>query len=74
MLELERRSTRSHSLESPLWKWVWTSRKIDYGMNEQGNKDRTLIEWCAEFVSCCVGSILMLLRDCGRLLLHDMCS
>ena len=30
----ERRSTRSHPLENWLWKWLWTCRKADCGMND----------------------------------------
>jgi len=30
ILELERGSTRSHSVENWLWKWLWTCRKTYY--------------------------------------------
>jgi hypothetical protein len=34
ILEIERGSTRSHSMENSLWKRLQTCRKTDYGMNE----------------------------------------
>jgi hypothetical protein len=32
--EIERRSTKSHSVENSLWKRLWTRRKIDYIIRE----------------------------------------
>jgi hypothetical protein len=34
ILEIERGSTRSHSMENSLWKRLWTCHKTDYRMNE----------------------------------------
>ena len=34
ILETGRRSTRSHYVESSLWKTLWTYRKADYTMND----------------------------------------
>ena len=34
ILEIERGSTESHSVEKSLWKGQWTCRKTDCGMNE----------------------------------------
>jgi hypothetical protein len=34
ILEIERGSTRSHRVETSLWKRLRTCRKTDYGMNE----------------------------------------
>jgi hypothetical protein len=34
ILEIERGTTRSQSVENSLWKRLWTCRKTDYGMNE----------------------------------------
>ena len=34
MLEVERGSTRSHSVENSLWKKLCTCRRTDYGMTE----------------------------------------
>jgi hypothetical protein len=34
ILEIERGSTRSHSVENSLWKRLRTCRKTDYRMNE----------------------------------------
>jgi hypothetical protein len=31
ILEIERGRTRSHSVKSSLWKWLWTYRRTDYG-------------------------------------------
>jgi hypothetical protein len=33
ILEIERKSTRSHSVKNCLWKKLWTCRKTDYRMN-----------------------------------------
>jgi hypothetical protein len=37
ILEIERGSTRSHSMENSLWKRLWTCRKTDCRMNEYIN-------------------------------------
>jgi hypothetical protein len=42
VLEIERGSTRSYSVENSLWKWQRTCRKTDYGMNYSHNM--TLID------------------------------
>jgi hypothetical protein len=34
ILEIERESTGSHSVENSLWKRLWISLKTDYGMND----------------------------------------
>jgi hypothetical protein len=34
VLEIERGSTRSPSVENSFWKRLWTFRKTDYGINE----------------------------------------
>jgi hypothetical protein len=34
ILQVERGSSRSHSVENSHWKRLLTSRKIDYGLNE----------------------------------------
>jgi hypothetical protein len=36
ILEMERGSTRSHSVENSLWKSLWACRKTDYVMNGRG--------------------------------------
>jgi len=33
-MEIERGSTRSHSMWNALWKRLWTCHKTDYRMNE----------------------------------------
>jgi hypothetical protein len=40
MLEIQRGSTRLHSVGSSLWKRLRTSRKTEYGMHEQSNCTR----------------------------------
>jgi hypothetical protein len=37
VLEIDTGSTRSHSVESSLWKRLWTRRKTDYEMNKFSN-------------------------------------
>jgi len=37
ILETQRRSTRSHSVENSLWKRLWICRETDYGMNKINN-------------------------------------
>ena len=34
ILEIEKESSRSHSVENSGWKRLWTCRKTDYWMNE----------------------------------------
>jgi ABC-type tungstate transport system permease subunit len=34
VLEIERGSSRTHSMENSLWKRLWTCHKTDYGMEE----------------------------------------
>jgi hypothetical protein len=34
ILEIERESTRPHSVENSLWKRLWTCHKTDYRKNE----------------------------------------
>jgi hypothetical protein len=38
MLEIERRSTRSHNVENSLWKRLWACPKTDNGINEREAK------------------------------------
>jgi hypothetical protein len=33
IMEIERGSSRSHSLENSIWKKLWTCRKTNYRMN-----------------------------------------
>ena len=37
LLEIERGSTRSPSVEKSLWKWLWTCRKTEYEINIKTN-------------------------------------
>jgi hypothetical protein len=56
MLEVEKGSTRSHSLEKSLWKKVWTFRKTDYGMM---TTTTTTVLSRTQLLIICVGRIFI---------------
>ena len=57
MLEVERGSTRSHTLEKSLWKKLWTCRKTDYGMMTTTTK--TMVLSRTKLLIICVGRIFI---------------
>jgi hypothetical protein len=49
LLEIERGSTRSNSLENSLWKRLWTSHKTDYVMIMKDAETDYITEICCLF-------------------------